>query len=55
MLPQLICGRVARVHAEQHLGPLMLDESWVSEIHVLLLDNTILDEEKLERWISEQS
>jgi hypothetical protein len=47
MLPPLICGRVARVHAEKHLGALMLDESWVSEIHVLLRDNTILDEEKL--------
>ena len=55
MLPHLLCGRVARVHAEQHLGPLMLDESWVSEIHVLLRDSTILDEEKLKRWISEQS
>ena len=55
MLPHLLCGHLARVHAEQHLGPLMLDESWVSEILVLLRDNTILDEEKMERWISEQS
>ena len=51
----LVSGRVARVHAEKHLGPLILDEAWVSEILVLLRDNTILDQEKLERWISEQS
>lgn len=54
MLNPLICGRVARVHAEKHLGPLILEESWVSEIQVLLRDNTILDQERLERWISEQ-
>lgn len=30
----LIAGRVARIHAEKHLGPLIIDEAWVSEIHV---------------------
>lgn len=31
----LIAGRVARIHAEKHLGPLILEEAWVSEIHVI--------------------
>jgi hypothetical protein len=34
----LIAGRVARIHAEKHLGALMLEEAWVSEIHVAPLD-----------------
>lgn len=55
LIGPLMNGRVARVHAEKHLGTLILEESWVSEIHVLLRDDTILDQEKLERWISEQS
>jgi hypothetical protein len=42
----LICGRVTRVHAEKHLGPLMIEEAWVSEIQVILNDNTILQPEK---------
>jgi hypothetical protein len=54
LLGPLVNGRVARVHAEKHLGALILEESWVSEIHVLPRDNTILNQEKLERWISEQ-
>ena len=32
MLDPLVTGRVARVHAEKHLGTLILDEAWVSEI-----------------------
>ena len=34
MLGPLVTGRVARVHAEKHLGPLVIEEAWVSEIHV---------------------
>ena len=30
----LINGRVARIHAEKHLGVLMIEEAWVSEIEV---------------------
>ena len=54
LLGPLVNGRVARVHAEKHLGALILEEAWVSEIHVLLRDNTILNQEKLKHWISEQ-
>jgi hypothetical protein len=35
----LIAGRVARVHAEKHLGPLMIEEAWVSEIQVVPIGN----------------
>ena len=48
MLAPLVIGRVARVHAENHPGPLKPDEAWVSEIHVALKDNSILDNETLE-------
>jgi hypothetical protein len=34
MLGPLVTGRVARVHAEKHLGPLVIEEAWVSEIRV---------------------
>jgi hypothetical protein len=50
MISPLVCGRVARVHAEKHLGPLMIEEAWVSEIHVLLEDNRILEPEKRSDW-----
>ena len=50
MIGSLICGRVARVHAEKHLGPLMIEEAWVSEIHVLLNDDNILEPELLHGW-----
>ena len=33
MLGPLVSGRVARIHAEKHLGTLMIEEAWVSEIH----------------------
>jgi hypothetical protein len=46
----LICGRVARIHAEKHLGPLMIEEAWVSEIHVLLQNNSILEPDKRSDW-----
>jgi hypothetical protein len=46
----LVCGRVTRIHAEKHLGPLMIEEAWVSEIHVLLQDNRILEPSKRSDW-----
>jgi len=39
MIGPLVTGRIARVHAEKHLGTLILDEAWVSEIHVVPLDS----------------
>lgn len=30
----LVNGQIARIHAEKHLGPLMIDEAWVSEIKI---------------------
>ena len=50
MIGALVCGRVARVHAEKHLGPLMIEEAWVSEIHVLLQDDRILKPEQRSDW-----
>jgi len=38
MIGPLVTGRIARVHAEKHLGSLILDEAWVSEIHVVPLN-----------------
>ena len=39
MIGPLVTGRIARVHAEKHLGSLILDEAWVSEIHVVPLNS----------------
>ena len=50
MIGPFLCGRIARVHAEKHLGPLIIGEAWVSEIHVLLQDNRILEPEKRNDW-----
>jgi hypothetical protein len=50
MIGPLVCGRIARVHAEKHLGPLMIGEAWVSEIHVLLYDDKILEPEQWRGW-----
>jgi hypothetical protein len=50
----LVSGRVARVHAEKHLGALILEEAWVSEIYVLLREDLVLDQESLEQFISQQ-
>jgi hypothetical protein len=36
MVGPLVNGTVARVHAEKHLGNLILEEAWVSEIQVTL-------------------
>ena len=35
MVGPLVSGRVARVHAEKHLGALVIEEAWVSEIYVI--------------------
>jgi hypothetical protein len=35
MLGPLAAGRIARVHAEKHLGALILGEAWVSKIYVI--------------------
>ena len=37
MIGPLMTGRVGRVHAEKHLGSLIIEEAWVSEIHVVPL------------------
>lgn len=50
----LLNRRVMRIHAEKHLGTLIIEEAWVSEIHVLLPDNTILQPDRLANWIAEQ-
>jgi hypothetical protein len=44
----LVSGRVARIHAEKHLGTLIIEEAWVSEIHVIPFDNPNLVNGKLE-------
>ena len=38
----LVSGRVARIHAEKHLGTLIIEEAWVSEIHVIPYDDPSL-------------
>ena len=38
MVGPLVIGRIARVHAEKHLGTLIIEEAWVSEIHVVPFD-----------------
>jgi hypothetical protein len=38
MVGSLVSGRIARVHAEKLLGPLVIEEAWVSEIHVQRLE-----------------
>jgi hypothetical protein len=35
LVSPLASGRVARIHAEKHLGALMLGEAWVSQVLVL--------------------
>lgn len=35
MLEPLMQGRVKRIHAEQFLGPLMIEEPWVSDIAII--------------------
>jgi hypothetical protein len=44
----LVSGRVARIHAEKHLGTLIIEEAWVSEIHVIAFDHPRLPEGRLE-------
>jgi hypothetical protein len=38
MIGPLLTGRIARVHVEEVLGPLIIEEAWVSEIHVVPLN-----------------
>jgi hypothetical protein len=42
MLDPLMQGRVKRVHAEKHLGALMIGEPWVSEIKIIPRYATVL-------------
>jgi hypothetical protein len=44
----LVAGQIARVHAEKHLGTLIIEEAWVSEIHVIPFDNPNLLESRPE-------
>jgi hypothetical protein len=39
MVGALISGRVARIHAKKLLGPLVIEEAWVSEIRVIPLNH----------------
>lgn len=48
LIGPLVSGRVARIHAEKHLGTLIIEEAWVSEIHVIPYDNPSLLEGRLE-------
>ena len=54
LVDPLMNARIARVHAEKHLGTLMIEVAWVEEIHVLLRDSTILKTEHMEEWIKNQ-
>ena len=45
----LVSGRVARIHAEKHLGTLIIEEAWVSEIHVQRFGNAGEAEPKSEK------
>ncbi len=49
MIGPLVSGRITRVHAEKHLGTLIIEEAWVSEIHVQRLDNVGEAEHKFEK------
>ena len=42
MIEPLVAGRIARIHAEKHLGTRVIEEAWVSEIRVLPLVNSHL-------------
>lgn len=48
MIGPLVAGRIARVHAEKHLGTLVIEEAWISEIHVIPFTNPRLPEDRLE-------
>ena len=39
MIVPLVNGRVVRIHAEKHLGALILDQAWVSEIQIVAGDH----------------
>lgn len=38
MIGPLVSGRIARVHAEKLLGPLVIEEAWVTDIRVHRLE-----------------
>lgn len=42
LLNSLIRGQVRRIHAEKHLGALIIDEAWVAEIHVIPHEKKVL-------------
>jgi hypothetical protein len=48
MAGPLVIGRIARVHAEKHLGALIIEEAWVSEIRVIPFEGAGLQERGLE-------
>jgi hypothetical protein len=52
ILDPLMQGRIKRIHAEKHLGTLMIEQTWVSEIHVIPFHDLILEPDKLENLIA---
>ena len=55
LIDPFIHGRVARIHAEQHLGTLMIEEAWVDRIVVQLRDNTVLRTKHTDYQVGEES
>jgi hypothetical protein len=51
MVTPLLNGRVARVHAEKYLGILIIEEPWVSEIHVIPFDGDYMSANTLRAQI----
>jgi hypothetical protein len=45
LLTPLLSGRVARIHAEKHLGALIIEEAWVAEIQVMPHEKQVLKPE----------
>jgi hypothetical protein len=42
LLNSLIRGQVTRIHAEKHLGALIIEEAWVAEIQVIPHEKLVL-------------
>jgi hypothetical protein len=42
LLNSLIRGQVTRIHAEKHLGALIIEEAWVAEIQVIPHEKQVL-------------
>lgn len=55
LLGPLMNGRVTRIHAEKHLGTLIIEEAWVSEIHVVQPNKTFFQPETMEAWIAQHT